>query len=801
MMHGFPILRAWILFAMAMLLAAPCSGAKEIVIQMWGLPEIDSFAGWHGVLADYEKTHPGIKIQTGSPGGQLQGVDPQKLMTACAAGTPPDLLWMDRFALAGWASRGVILPVDDLMARDHVDRNDFYPSSLQESMYEGKTYGIPWDTDSRALWCNMDLLHAAGYENPPDTWDQLKEMTLKLTTKTPEGKYKVVGFGPMFGNAWLYFYGWANGGEFMSKDGRHVTLADPKIVEALQWMTDCYNEIGGAAALADFLAAAQGEGVADPFRTGHLAMQITENSGLDYIAKFTPNLNFRAVAPPSPAGRPKISWSGGYCWSIPKKAANAAAAWDLARYLCTVDAWRKFGEYQMAANRKKADSVGSKEKAFYVPRLSASRKNNAMQIAVLKKLLPPKVAAAFEEHVKLLDVCRFRPVTPVGQQLWDEQARATNNAIYGTMTPAAALAYGQRVTQNVLDKYFTPNPNSPIDLWKTFVVTFGSILLLCAALWAWAASRWKWTSRSRKEALAGLLFASPWLVGFIVLMFGPMVASLLIALTEYNVLKPAHFVGFANFANLTGTVTHDGHTVASDPLFWKSLRNTGLITLIGVPLGLAVSLAMALLVNMEIRGVRLYRTLLYLPVVVPGVAGAVLWLWLLNNDTGMSGAVLTPILRRLGLPNVSFFGDPKFMLAGVILLVLWASGGAMVILLAGLKNIPRSYYEAASMDGAGPWQKFLNVTLPMLSPYLFFNLIMGVIGWLQIFVQPYVFITPPGYGPGDAMLYYMIYLFSQGFYYFNMGIACAMAWILFLIVAMLTLFQFKIAPRWVHYET
>src|SRR5690606_28146764 len=154
--------------------------------------------------------------------------------------------------------------------------------------------------------------------------------------------------------------------------------------------------------------------------------------------------------------------------------------------------------------------------------------------------------------------------------------------------------------------------------------------------------------------------------------------------------------------------------------------------------------------------------------------------------------VLSPILSWLGLKPISFFANPALSRLGVILLVTWGAGASMIIWLAGLKSIPRTYYEAAAIDGAGPVRQFFTVTLPLLSPYLFFNMVMGIIGWLQIFVQPYVFIVPPGYGPGDSMLYYMIYLFAQGFSYFNMGIACAMAWILFVIVALLTLFQFKL---------
>jgi multiple sugar transport system permease protein len=244
----------------------------------------------------------------------------------------------------------------------------------------------------------------------------------------------------------------------------------------------------------------------------------------------------------------------------------------------------------------------------------------------------------------------------------------------------------------------------------------------------------------------------------------------------------------------------EGSRVANDPLFWTSLRNTIFVTSVGVPLGIVVSLALALLVNREVRGIRIYRTLFYLPVIVPTVSTAVLWMWLLNSETGLTGALLNPLLHKIGLQPISFFGDARYAALAVVLMMTWAAGGSMVIWLAGLKSISRTYYEAASIDGAGRISQFFRITLPMLSPYIFFNLVMAIIGWLQIFTQAYVLIVPPAYGPNDSLLFFVMYLFVQGFQYFNMGIACAMAWILFAVVALLTLIQFKLAPRWVHYE-
>jgi multiple sugar transport system permease protein len=792
------------LLAAALLLCfAPAARAADpVVIQLWGLPEQDIFTGWGQALTEYDEAHPEIRILRGTPGGQVQ-LDPQKLMTAFVSGKPPDIVWMDRFELAGWAARGVFMDLGPLFDRDRIDRADLYKACLDECLYQGGTYGLPWNTDSRALWCNMALLKKNGFAEPPKDWDELIEMGRAMTKRTPKGNIETIGFAPLFGNSFLYMYGWLNGGEFASSDGRRITLTDPQVVGALKWISDAYAAIGGAKQVNDFNVSAQAEGAAEPFISGKIGMRIDGNWALDSVAKFAPGMDFRVVLPPAPKGRQSVSWSGGFCWSIPMGAAHVEEAWALAKYLSSRECWLRAGELQAAYNQKRAKEQNL-EKGYYIPQLSCSKTVNAAQIERFTPPLPPAIRGGFRVHVDALEICRFRPVLPVGKKLWDEHVRATDTVLFEGTDPAAALEAGQRRVQEELDKYLAPKTAPQYSILGIFGWLFAAVLAAGAAVWGAAAARWRWTPRSAAEARAGVLFAMPWLVGFLVLLLGPMLASLLMAFSDYNVVTDwttARWVGLRNFTDLGGfTRSTAGNLVPKDPLFWKSLSNTLYVTAIGVPLGIAVSLGLALLLNKEVRGVRIYRTLFYLPVVVPTVATAILWMWLLNNETGVTGVTLVPLLRRLGIQPVSFFSDPKWAGIGVVLMVTWGAGGGMIIWLAGLKNIPATYYEAAGIDGAGPLKQFWHVTLPLLTPYLFFNLVMGVIGWLQIFTQAYVLTVPPPYGPGDSLLFYVFQLFVQGFQYFNMGIACAMAWILFAMVVLLTLIQFKVAPRWVHYD-
>ncbi|MCX8064015.1 MAG: sugar ABC transporter permease [Candidatus Hydrogenedentes bacterium] len=285
----------------------------------------------------------------------------------------------------------------------------------------------------------------------------------------------------------------------------------------------------------------------------------------------------------------------------------------------------------------------------------------------------------------------------------------------------------------------------------------------------------------KKEFYAGYFFASPWFLGFLVFGGGPLFFSLIMSCCEYDVLSPPKWVGLENY-----------RFMLNDPLFYKSLWNTIVMT-IGVPLGMLVSLAIALLLQKEWRGMATYRTLFYLPAIMPGVAASILWLWIFNPQEGMMNA----ILAKLGITGPLWLQDPKWSKPALILMGVWASGGSMIIWLAGLKTIPTQLYEAAEIDGAGAIRKFFYITLPMLTPYILFNLIMGFIATFQIFTQ--AFIMTQG-GPVDSTLFYAYYLFNNGFQYLRMGYASALAWVLFGIILIFTLLQLKISQRWVYYE-
>ena len=280
----------------------------------------------------------------------------------------------------------------------------------------------------------------------------------------------------------------------------------------------------------------------------------------------------------------------------------------------------------------------------------------------------------------------------------------------------------------------------------------------------------------------GLLFASPWLVHLVGLIFYPFFASMYYSLTYYNVFEKPHFIGLENYRVL----------FAEDKLFWTALYNTLYFTVFSVGGGTVLAIIIAMMLNMAVRLRSLYRTIYYLPTVTPAVAAAVLWLFLFNPLYGAVNAML----GLVGISGPSWLGDPRWSKPALIIMSFWGLGNAIVIYLAGLQDVPREMVEASALDGANWHQKIRHVTLPMISSVVFFNVVTGLIGSFQYFTEAYVM---TGGGPADSTLFYGLYLYNSAFRYFKMGYASALAWVLFLIIMVVTLMTFRLSSRRVYY--
>lgn len=301
-----------------------------------------------------------------------------------------------------------------------------------------------------------------------------------------------------------------------------------------------------------------------------------------------------------------------------------------------------------------------------------------------------------------------------------------------------------------------------------------------AALRKYRSGSERWTHR-RQESFYGMLFAAPAILGFLLFAVGPMIASFVISFTDWSLLSDPNWVGFNNYRK-----------IFDDELIKVSLTNTGKYALMAVPTGLAASLFIALLLNHIRTGQRFFLMILYLPSIMPIVPVMMVWLWLLEPNFGL----INMALDRVGIGPMGWFSDPDQVLPSLVLMSLWGAGGSAVIFLSSLRGIPQTLYDAAMIDGAGGWACFRRITIPMLSPVIFFNLVMGLIGALQTFTQSYLI----GGGRYNSGLLYNLYLYQKAFSYGQMGYAAAMAWILFVIIMLLTALVFRSSGFWVFYE-
>lgn len=802
------------LLALLCVSVVPCAfaqtkGGQPLELTVWGISYGPDSKGIEAVVREFERRNPDIRVRVFSMGAGA--MDPQKLMTSIVGNVAPDVINQDRFTIGDWASRGAFLPLDDLIERDRIKdplcpvREQYYPATWQEAMFDGKLYAIPTGADDRVLYWNRAIFrrHAEGLrkagldpERAPRTWSEILAYSKVLTERDKGGNLKVAGFLPNFGNSWLYMYAFMTGANFLSADGRTCTLDTPEAEEALQFMVDGYEVVGGYEKAMAFQSGFL-QNLNDPFIVGKVAMKIDGDWILNALSRYGPDLEFDTAPAPIPDARlaktgryanekdTLITWTGGFSYAIPRGAKHPEEAWKFIKWATSV-------EGRLTEVRAQADWERKRGREF-IPRLSAN-KIALEEIYRAFKPADPKFAKALRQHVDLMPVGRFRPVTFIGQPLWDEHVRALERACLKTMTPKESLLTSQRVVQVELDNYFRTEQYPIVNLWVPAAVGLAGLGGLALFLWV-RYRRLRLGALGRHEARWGFFLVSPWVAGFLIFTLGPMLASIYFSFTQYNVLSPARWVGLRNYQDMAGA---DSANVT------KALANAAYLAGIGVPLSLFTGLAVALLLNAAVRGMRYYRTFFYMPAIVPTTASAVLWAWLLSGDPNkglINAGWNATITQWVSVAPPGWLAAEAWSKPGLVLMGVWGAGSGMILWLAGLKGVPTTLYEAASIDGATPTRQFWSITFPQLTPILFFNSVMGFIGAIQEFDRIYMMRTPEGNpGPADSLLMPVYHLFRNGFNYFKMGYASALAWLIFGIILALTLAQLKLSPKWVHYD-
>ena len=297
------------------------------------------------------------------------------------------------------------------------------------------------------------------------------------------------------------------------------------------------------------------------------------------------------------------------------------------------------------------------------------------------------------------------------------------------------------------------------------------------------ARNWWQSPLTRRRALYGYLCIAPWVIGVIVFTAYHIVASAYYSMTDYSILEPPRWIGLQNYERL----------IMIDDLFWTSLKVTAVYTLGAVPSGVLVGYVIALLLNRTARGISVWRTVYFLPSIVPAIATAYLWAWAFSPDFG----IINGVLSTIGVRGPRWFGSQEWVLPAFIIMHLWSAGGGLILYLAALQQVPTTLYEAAKVDGANAWQRLMNVTLPMTSPVILFTFLTGIIGSFQVFTAGYIITSG---GPDNASLFYVLYLYRNGWQYFKMGYASALAWVLFVLIMILTVLVLRVSRRVVYYE-
>lgn len=524
-----------------------------------------------------DASKPIYRVISGQTAAKDQVADPTRFLISVAGGMPPDVIYFDRFAIAEWAARGAFDPLDPFIVADVAagrtdtpNKNDFYQAAWAESVYGGKQYGIPCSMDNRALFCNVDLLLRAGLVDekgnpkPPGTWEEFLEYCKKLCEYDEDGRLVRAGFVPDWRQSWLAQHAWANGAEFLSADGKTVLLNSPEVLGAVKFLREAADVQGGFEKLSGFKASFQGD-AQDPFYTGKLAMVLEGVWALDGMATFARDVRFIAAPMPRPkkfvdAGAPPMSFCGGWAYAIPTNARNKQAAWEFIRFMAGEEATR----IQIEADRVKAEAEGRPFMPKQQPLIKLTEWSYDEYVA-RNADLPAQYKSGAKVFNDLLPYSRFRPITPVGQLLWNEQRNALQASLYGLRKPEQALAEGNDVVQRALNRVLAPPTGRPIQSWGWFFTLYGVLLAIGAAVAYFLHVR-KHPSGTltRRQWPGGLISASPWLIGFVIFGGGPMLYSLVMSFCDYDVLNPPRFIGGENYHRI----------LTDDPIMPEAIWNT-----------------------------------------------------------------------------------------------------------------------------------------------------------------------------------------------------------------------------------
>ncbi len=751
------------------------AGGTELTVLHWsgeGGPEEDEIV--ERSLQKFQEANPGVRVRRINPGDAASFYT--KLQTMMASGSPPDVFYVGSERIPSFSSLGLLEPVEPFLERDAahhepgaLNLQDFYPQVVDAfrwdgvQMGSGQLMGIPKDFTTVGFYYNKNLFHKAGVPLPRAdwSWEEFIAAARAIGAMTDANGEHFTGAEFVTWPAMIRAYLFTEGCDVRGETFDQIALREPAAMAALDrlrsWRHDEQNALtSGRSKLATGAAV---------FSTGRVGM--AGPFGRWVVPEYARITEFDWDFAPLPRGAQRANIILTVAWAMSAQSPHKDEAWKLVRWLTNEESQRQQAHLGLAipSNKRVAESD-----AFVDPQTKPANDRGYLDAIATARVVDWPVSARFEQLM--------------GTRL-DQGLKTADLSL-----PAAVAEFEDK---------WRMERESPLGRGGFASVPWGLVAWLAGAVFAIAAIvAGVWLRRNpigvsdAREERAGMAMVSPWLLGFGLFMAFPIVLSLLLSFCAWkglSTLDTARWVGFGNYAQL----------IANDSTFRTSVLVTLYYVAVAVPAGQVLALGAALLMNQKLRGISIFRAAWYLPSVLAGVGVSVLWRWVFDSDSGLMNQLLAPVLAVFDTTPPQWFGQDA-AIAGppaFALMSMWFVGGSMMIYLAGLQGIPEELHEAAGVDGVGPIRRFWSITLPMLSPVILFNGLMAIIGSFQVFTQAFVM---TGGEPGDLTRFYVLYLFNQGFEFYEMGYASAMAWLLLVVVLAVTLLVLRSSAKLVHYE-
>lgn len=791
-----------LLCAFLLLLVGFATAAADITLRMVVWDGDEALTILRGAAHEFEQAHPGIHVD-------LQSVFYNdyftKLLTQVAAHGAPDVAMLDPGDFQKYAERGALLPLNPLFNTvPGFNIDDYYKPIVDAHSFHGTLYVLPRDIAPMGLfYYNKKAFDEAGIPYPDGswTWDfkvrpELKEKDFlwviqQLTKKDATGKVTRYGIAPFDPHALCDLFLYSQGGRYADNDEHptKVLFNDEKDLKAHELLADIYNKYHWAPSPSEMSSVVQStaDQLFDMQKSAIYVCGIWDSIKIRRALKPGSKefFDWDIAMGPAYAGTGTRAYpTGGSGYSVLSSTAHPKEAFALA-------AWMAGKPGMMAMARAGIAQPAIRKYALsdaWIPGPDTPIEQRYPSNRIITDKEVPNVV--------------FSPNASYYPELFDFIKAREDSIWSGLITPKQGLDEAQDLAQRRLDDILAQQKEPPLN-WGAAWVFLGGVLLAVLG-WVYLPERRKrYSPREKTESRVGYWFLSPWIIGTLIFTLGPMLFSLVMSFSTWDIIRPAQFHGLGNYREaLTG-----------DPRFWKSLEVTAIYTALSVPLGIIVALALALLLNLKVRGIAFYRTCFYMPALASTVAISLIFQKMFQQDGGLVNSIIYGSSGKgnlLGLGSLlgkvsekptemaNWLGNEHLALGSFVLMSLLSVGTGMMILLAGLQGIPQFYYEAATLDGASAWQRFRSVTFPLLTPALFFVLVTGVIGAFQVFTQMFVITMGTG-SPNDSTRVLVLHLFDNAFKNLRMGYASALGWVLFIIIMIFTLLQFQLNKK-VYYE-